>query len=57
MKIFNGLGGDKLENLYEKDILRSKEEKRVLTSNIYGIEDEYYKLKNEYIPCVVIWYG
>ena len=57
MKIFNRLGGDKLENLYEKDILRSKEEKRVLTSNIYGIEDEYYKLKNEYIPCVVIWYG
>ena len=51
------MGGDKLENLYEKDILRSKEEKRVLTSNIYGIEDEYYKLKNEYIPCVVIRYG
>ena len=27
--------------------LRSKEEKRVLTSNIYGIEDEYYKLNYE----------
>ena len=56
MKIFNGLGGDKLENLYEKDILRSKEEKRVLTSNIYGIEDEYYKLKNEYYFIILLFF-
>ena len=40
-----------------KEILRSKEEKRILTGNISGIEDEYYKLKNEYIPCAILWYG
>ena len=39
-----------------KEILRSKEEKRILTGNISGIEDEYYKLKNKYIPCAIIWY-
>lgn len=36
--------------------MRSKEEKRILTSKISGIEDEYYKLKNENIPCAVVWY-
>lgn len=40
-----------------KELLRSKEEKRILTSKITGIEDEYYKLKNEYIPCAVLWYN
>ena len=38
------------------EILRSKEEKRILTSHIVGIEDEYYKLQNKVIPCAIIWY-
>ena len=46
-----------MENLYIKEILRSKEEKRILTSTITGIEDEYYKFKNKYIPCGILWYG
>lgn len=46
-----------LENLYIKEILRSKEEKRILTGRIIGIEDEYYKLKNKYISCAILWYG
>lgn len=36
--------------------MRSKEEKRILTGKISGIEDEYYKIKNEYIPCAIVWY-
>lgn len=40
-----------------KELLRSKEEKRILTGKITGIEDEYYKLKNEKIPCAIVWYG
>ncbi len=39
-----------------KEILRSKEEKRILTGKISGIEDEYYKIKNEYISCAIVWY-
>ncbi len=39
-----------------KELMRSKEEKRILTSKISGIEDEYYKLKNETIPCAIVWY-
>lgn len=46
-----------MEVIYLKELLRSKEEKRILTSKITGIEDEYYKLKNEYIPCAVVWYN
>lgn len=46
-----------MENLYIKEILRSKEKKRILTGIIIGIEDEYYKLKNTYIPCAILWYG
>ena len=38
------------------EILRSKEEKRILTGNIAGIEDEYYKLQNKLIPCAILWY-
>lgn len=38
------------------EILRSKEEKRILTGHIVGIEDEYYKLQNKIIPCAIIWY-
>ena len=32
------------------------EEKRILTSRISDIEDEYYKVKNEYISCDIVWY-
>lgn len=45
-----------MDELDIKEILRSKEEKRILTGNISGIEDEYYKLKNKYIPCAIVWY-
>lgn len=38
------------------EILRSKEEKRILTGRIVGIEDEYYKLQNKIISCAIIWY-
>ncbi|MDO5555240.1 MAG: hypothetical protein Q4G09_00870 [Clostridia bacterium] len=44
-----------MENLNE--ILRSKEEKRILTGRITGIEDEYYKLQNRVIPCAIVWYN
>lgn len=46
-----------MENLYIKEIIRSKEEKRILTATIVGIEEEYYKLKNKHIPCGILWYG
>lgn len=46
-----------MENLSLKELLRSKEEKRILTGKITGIEDEYYSLKGEYIPCAVLWYN
>lgn len=45
-----------MENLISRELLRSKEEKRILTGKITGIEDEYYKVKNEYIPCAIVWY-
>ena len=45
-----------MEELNIKEIIRSKEEKRILTGTISGIEDEYYKLKNEYIPCAIVWH-
>lgn len=45
-----------MEDIYVKEILRSKEEKRILTGKISGIEDEYYKLKDKYIPCAIVWY-
>lgn len=51
------IGGEKLEDLTIKEILRSKEEKHILTGKISGIEDEYYKLKNENISCAIVWYG
>lgn len=50
-------GGDILNELNIKELLRSKEEKRILTGKISGIEDEYYKFKNEYIPCAVVWFN
>ena len=50
------IGGDYLEELTIKELMRSKEEKRILTSRISGIEDEYYKFKNEKISCAIVWY-
>lgn len=35
-----------LNELAIKEIIRSKEEKGILTGKISGIEDEYYKVKN-----------
>ena len=49
-------GGEILNEISIKEILRSKEEKRILTGKISGIEDEYYKIKNEYISCAIVWY-
>ena len=46
-----------LEKLDIKEIMRSKEEKRILTGKVTGIEDEYYKIKGKYIPCAILWYG
>lgn len=45
-----------MQELVIKELMRSKEEKRILTGKISGIEDEYYKIKNENIPCAIIWY-
>lgn len=45
-----------MNELSIKEIIRSKEEKRILTGKISGIEDEYYKVKNEYISCAIVWY-
>lgn len=45
-----------MEELAIKELMRSQEEKRILTGKISGIEDEYYKLKNENIPCAIVWY-
>lgn len=50
------IGGEMLEELSIKEILRSKEEKRILTGKITGIEDEYYKLRQEKISCAIVWY-
>lgn len=44
------------DNIAIKELMRSKEEKRILTGKITGIEDEYYKLSNQMISCAVIWY-
>lgn len=51
------LGGEILENLAIKELLRSKEENRILTGKISGIENEFYKLRQENIDCAVIWYN
>ena len=45
-----------MNELAIKELLRSKEEKRILTSKISGIEDEYYKYKNKNISCAIVWY-
>ena len=45
-----------MNNLELKELLRSKDEKHILTGKISGIEDEYYKIKNKNIPCAIVWY-
>lgn len=45
-----------MKELSIKELLRSKEENRILTGKISGIEDEYYKFKNENISCAIVWY-
>lgn len=45
-----------MNELAIKELMRSKEENRILTGKISGIEDEYYKLKNENISCAIVWY-
>ena len=50
------VGGEVLNELTIKELMRSKEEKRILTSKISGIEDEYYKLQGKNIPCAIVWY-
>ena len=49
-------GGEIVNELAIKELMRSKEEKRILTSKISGIEDEYYKYKNKNISCAIVWY-
>ena len=50
------IGGDFLNNLALKELMRSKEERHILTAKITGIENEYYKIRNESIPCAIVWY-
>ena len=45
-----------MKELAIKEILRSKEEKRILTGTISGIEDEYYRLQDKYISCAIVWF-
>lgn len=45
-----------MKELAIKELMRSKEEKRILTGQITGIEDEYYKFRNENISCAIVWY-
>lgn len=45
-----------MSKLALKELMRSKEEQRILTGKISGIEDEYYKLKNAKISCAIVWY-
>ena len=45
-----------MNELSIKELMRSKEEQRILTGKISGIEDEYYKLRNKNISCAIVWY-
>lgn len=45
-----------MKDLAIKELMRSKEENRILTGKISGIEDEYYKFKKENISCAIVWY-
>lgn len=46
-----------MNDLEIKELMRSRDEKRILTGKISGIEDEYYKLRDETVTCAIIWYG
>jgi len=46
-----------MDDIIWQEILRSKQENRILKGTITGIEDEYYKLQNITIPCAIIWYS
>ena len=45
-----------MNELAIKELMRSREERRILTGKISGIEDEYYKYKKENISCAIVWY-
>ena len=45
-----------MNELSIKELFRSREEKRILTGKISGIEDEYYKIKNKNITCAILWF-
>ncbi len=45
-----------MESLSVREILRSKDEQRILTGRITGIEEEYYKLQDRSISCAIVWY-
>ena len=45
-----------MNDIAVKELLRSKEEKRILTGKISGIEEEYYKLENRNVVCAIVWY-
>ena len=46
-----------MNELTIKELIRSRDEKRILTGKITGIENEYYKVRNESIPCAIVWYN
>ncbi len=46
-----------MNELAIKELMRSKEEKRILTGKISGIEDEYFKLKGKSVSCAIVWYN
>lgn len=46
-----------MNELSMKELMRSKEENRILTGRISGIEDEYYKPQQKNISCAIVWYG
>ena len=46
-----------MEELTIKEIIRSRDENRILIGRITGIENEYYKARNESIPCAIVWYN
>lgn len=50
------IGGDILNELPIKELMRSRDENRIITGKISGIEDEYYKFQKENISCAIIWY-
>ena len=45
-----------MNDLALKELMRSRDEKHILTGRITGIENEYYSAKNQNISCAIIWY-